>query len=463
MSEQDGTKAATQQRPTNGDKEGWNNYWKAHGQPWRLEPEIDDERKKYLAERLSIIPDIEQGMYPFKDIKLNRAEVEWLLATHENGRGPVDWTDESQRNRTGLDLRGADLSKVDLHDLPLVRSRCGLAWSLETPEQLDMAGTHLEGANLCGAHLEGANFRGSYFGKSDLSRAHMEEVELSRAHMEEAILRDVNMEKAILVRTHLEGALLSRAHLEGTNLHGTHFERALLYKAHLEGAHLRSTFFDTATNLENIILGNEKVGFVSLVDIHWGDVNLSVVNWPTVKTLGDEHLAREGKELYKYQDAVRANRQLSVVLQAQGLNEDAARFAYRAQVLQKKVLRLQLIQPGMRLRHRGRVLAAMLLSWFLFLLAGYGYRPGRSFLAYLIVITGFATAYYFLGHREGLSLSQLGAFVFSMTSFHGRGFFPGNNIRLDDPLTVLAALEAFVGLLIEVTFIATLTQRLFGK
>jgi hypothetical protein len=49
-----------------------------------------------------------------------------------------------------------------------------------------------------------------------------------------------------------------------------------------------------------------------------------------------------------------------------------------------------------------------------------------------------------------------------MTSFHGRGFFPGG-IGLDDPLTVLAAIEAFVGLLIEVTFIATLTQRLFGK
>jgi len=47
-------------------------------------------------------------------------------------------------------------------------------------------------------------------------------------------------------------------------------------------------------------------------------------------------------------------------------------------------------------------------------------------------------------------------------SFLGRGFFPGG-IGLDDPLTVVAAFEAFIGLLIEVTFIATLTQRLFGK
>ena len=53
--------------------------------------------------------------------------------------------------------------------------------------------------------------------------------------------------------------------------------------------------------------------------------------------------------------------------------------------------------------------------------------------------------------------------MFSMTSFHDRGFFPGNNISLDDPLTVLAALEALVGLIIEVTFIATLTQRFFNR
>ncbi len=103
-----------------------------------------------------------------------------------------------------------------------------------------------------------------------------------------------------------------------------------------------------------------------------------------------------------------------------------------------------------------------LFSLFLDLLAGYGYKPWRSFIAYLLVIITFATAYFTIGQKVGPVLSPLGSFVFSMTSFHGRGFFPGG-IALDDPLTVLAALEAFVGLIIEVTFIATLTQRLFGK
>ncbi len=107
-------------------------------------------------------------------------------------------------------------------------------------------------------------------------------------------------------------------------------------------------------------------------------------------------------------------------------------------------------------------LGRYLFSFFLNMLGGYGYKPWRSFVAYLLVIIAFATAYFIIGYTVGPVLSPLGSFVFSMTSFHGRGFFPGG-ITLDDPLTVLAALEAFIGLLIEVTFIATLTQRLFGK
>jgi hypothetical protein len=58
---------------------------------------------------------------------------------------------------------------------------------------------------------------------------------------------------------------------------------------------------------------------------------------------------------------------LAVALQAQGLSEDAARFAYRAQILQRQVLRRQ------------RKLSAYLLSVLLAVLAGYGYRLGRLF------------------------------------------------------------------------------------
>src|SRR5512135_2020896 len=79
--------------------EDWRKLWQAKGFPWRTEPEIDVKRQEELSKRRTIVPDIEKGIYPFKGMKLSRADVEWLLATHDNGRGPVDWNDESQRER----------------------------------------------------------------------------------------------------------------------------------------------------------------------------------------------------------------------------------------------------------------------------------------------------------------------------------------------------------------------------
>ena len=152
---------------------------------------------------------------------------------------------------------------------------------------------------------------------------------------------------------------------------------------------------------------------------------------------------------HDYQRATRAYRQLSVALRNQGLNEEAARYAFRAQRMQRKVFWYQ------------RKFGQYLFSGFLNLLAGYGYRFWRSLFAYAFVIVVICCTYFIIV-TWGLIFHGIGSIVFSMTAFHGRGFFPGG-IDLDDPLTVVAALEAFVGLLIEVTLIATLTQRLFGK
>jgi hypothetical protein len=102
-----------------------------------------------------------------------------------------------------------------------------------------------------------------------------------------------------------------------------------------------------------------------------------------------------------------------------------------------------------------------LFSLFLDLLAGYGYRPGRSVIWYLVTIFGFALAYFAIGHLPFFP----DAFVFSLTSFHGRGFFPGlgSANTLHSPLVVIAAFEAVIGLVIEISFIATFTQRFFGR
>src|SRR5207248_8219983 len=117
-----------------------------------------------------------------------------------------------------------------------------------------------------------------------------------------------------------------------------------------------------------------------LLDIHWGDANLTGIDWSTVRILVDEQRARNprtngGKlkdrqeRIKDYQRASRAYNRLSMVLQQQGMTEDAARFAYRGQVMQRKMFGYQ----GARKFHK------FLFSGFLDLLSGYGYRWWRSF------------------------------------------------------------------------------------
>src|SRR6266853_1687136 len=244
-------------RPNMDDDRAWLAYWEEQHQPWRTEPEIDVGRQQYLEEHLTV-KEREWERYPFKDIVLDRADVEWLLANYADGRRFAEQSYQLLHKRSGLDLRGVDLRKVDLHGLPL------------------------QGVDLYNAHLEGTDLRAA----------------------------------------HLEGADLSEAHLEGGNLSGA--------------------FFTSVTNLKGIHFGNEKSGFVLLAGVRWSDVDLSVVVWTQMNILGDEYQARrrekdngEAKDstacLEEYRTAVRANRQLAVALQGEGLNEEAARYAYRAQ------------------------------------------------------------------------------------------------------------------------------------
>ena len=117
-------------------------------------------------------------------IKLSRADVEWLLATHENSRGPVDWSDESQRGREGLDLRGADLHEGDLRNLPLARLHAGP--TLDEREQINdephnTISVLMERADLREAHLEGAYLCYANLNNASLSRAHLESANLQRS------------------------------------------------------------------------------------------------------------------------------------------------------------------------------------------------------------------------------------------------------------------------------------------
>jgi hypothetical protein len=86
----------------------WQAYWKQQGQPWRSEPPIDQERQQLLASCLQGGADFEQGKYPFKGMRLSRADVEWLLAAEEERSArEITGGGDSRKPGPGLDVRGA--------------------------------------------------------------------------------------------------------------------------------------------------------------------------------------------------------------------------------------------------------------------------------------------------------------------------------------------------------------------
>ncbi len=422
---------------------------------------------KYLSDRRAIIPNIETGAYPFKGVKLSRADVEWLLATHEEGRGPVAWAElrdltryERSSVRTHPDFRGAILVGENLRHLSLAYMLGGLTqreWTNATSKQREDAAIHLEGADLFEAHLEGISLRGAHLEGAALRQAFLESAMLTEAHLEGADLQFAHLERAGLIKTYMGGRCLSSTERKFVSQWSIDFPEVLL------STDLRYVSFNNRSSLiDPVVTQDKRYGSVQLAGVHWNDVGLSGIDWGSIRILGDEYQARQRvstgqlvkdahTRLDDYRRAARAYRKLSLALRSQGLTDEADKFAFRAQKVQRQVSRWQ----RQWLRYLG--------SLFLDLISGYGYKPMRSLIAYLMVVGAFVLTYYLLGNNVHPPLDPLGAVVFSITSFHGRGFAPGENVPITNPVTVLAAFEAVIGLLIEITFIATFTQRFFAR
>src|SRR6266480_1297229 len=326
----------------------------------------------------------------------------------------------------------------------------------------------LGGANLSRLHLEGANLSETNLEKANLNSAQLAGANLFKANLKGALLIEACLEGAILNDAQLEGANFNMARLEKAQFIGSHLKEANLVEAQLKGAKLIDVHLERAilkgsyidgTELKKVTIGDKNNIGPCLADIHWGDTSLASVKWSQVEMLGEEDEAlqkeRDGRvkdkaiRLDEYEVALRTNRQLASVLETQGLSEYAAHFAYHAQKLQRVISRRQ------------KKFAQYLFSGFLDLLAGYGYKPGRSLIWYFVIIFGFAIAYFVFGQLPPFP----DALVFSMMAFHGRGFFPNlNDVKnLHTPLVVFAACEGVIGLFIEISFIATFTRKYFGK
>ncbi|HEX6796980.1 MAG TPA: pentapeptide repeat-containing protein [Ktedonobacterales bacterium] len=393
------------------------------------------------------------GAIAQQELRLRQAQHDVVMRTQlERATLPLSNASIPSVNLSGAEMLGADLSGAILSGANLSGA--------------DMLGANLSSAILSGANLSGAGMLGVNLSHANLLGAHLSNAYLLGANLSHATASGVdlscaNLREATLYRAYLYRANLSQAGLVGANLLG-----ANLNGTDLSGADLRSARLNIETGLRETRLSTTTL----LADVVWNSAPVSLVDWERLPTVGDatragERRDLEGKKkdavrrLAEYEAAVRACRLLAVVLRSQGLNEHADRYAYRAQLMQRVVLRRQ----GQPLRWLGSLL--------LDTIAGYGYRPLRTLFWYLAVIGAFAFAYFQATHGAltfGLPPSHVQplawyeALVLSVSSFHGRGFFQPVQ-SLGDPAAILAAAEAVLGLFIEISFIATFTQRYFGK
>jgi uncharacterized protein YjbI with pentapeptide repeats len=369
-------------------------------------------------------------------------------------------TDLSGANLRGVDLHNADLRGANLHGADLT--------------YIKLRSTNLQRANLSRANLSGANLNGSYLSRINLSSANLCDATLSGAD-----LRGTNLSGADLSGANLRHTNLTKANLPTANLSGVNLLKANLNGADLSGANLQNTNLSSAklneANLTNVNFADSNAVGPELVDVFWGDTNLNIVKWFQIKILGDEQEANQKlretiftKELKKktrkireedYYCAARAYRQLSVALKAQGINE-GNEFAFRAQLMQRKSLWFALTSKDVKPLTRFSLFGKLLFSWFLFLIAGYGYRISHAFASYAAIVTIFALIY-----LSSTSANLLEAIVASINALHGRAVTSNISTAIgqNDGLLLATGVEAVIGLIVEITFIAAITQRFFNK
>ncbi len=368
-----------------------------------------------------------------------------------------------------VNLQGANLSQADLEKAFLV---------LVQLNEANLGETHLERAYLYGAQLNEAHLDIAYLERAKLSWAQLDGADLTNAHMEGAILFEAHLDRAILFGAHLERTTLNYAHLQETNLVGAFLDESDLTGSRLDGASLDGTSLDHA-NLQRASLDKyTQLNNVGLAEARldgtiFDNTNLSNVKLDAAKKLLDERIAHRAKygdeeegttkrgsrkngstRRAEYQAAARAYRGLAVALQTQGMNEEADRYIYRAQIMQRKSYYFD----------GWRSLGRWLFSGFLAVTSGYGYHMKNILLVYAGTLLLFAGVYFKLGiPNDGahtLLQKSLDALLLSFTAIHGRTFQEQVGFGL---LSWVTAVESVVGLVIEAIFAAMLIQRFFNK
>ena len=127
----------------------------------------------------------------------------------------------------------------------------------ETLYWVDLAGSHLEGANFTESILKKANLKKSYLMKANFYNANLEGARLEEAKLQGANLRFAKLDSADLSGAQLQGAHLDSAQLQDANLMGAHLQGTHLVRAQLQGAKFRGAHLQGAILREAQFQGAE--------------------------------------------------------------------------------------------------------------------------------------------------------------------------------------------------------------
>ena len=400
-------------------------------------------------------------------------------------------------------LEGAYLYGARLEDASLDEAHLESAGFFKAHlEGARLLQAHLEHADLVEAHLEGARLNQARLAGADFTRAHLESRVYAADDPNLARVRAVNPAfPATLDPTDLRGALLDDATiLRDASLSAAGSRTGpQVSDVHWSGASLGALDW-TAFTRRGALLGDERAArgwrprryIESAAAKPEPTSDASVSQPPLVPDVPDDATASQASpaETQAQRDpnavgtarsvgaesrrafrraqrkesgaawarAMRANQQLARALRAQGLGDEADHFAYRAWVARRGVLR------------RRRAWLRWLAAGWLGFVAGHGYRFGRALALYVAVIATF-TGLYLLASAETppfdvISVSQsihaplawYDALALSVSAFHGRGFFQ-LPLRADDLSALLAVIESFIGLFVELGVVAAFARR----
>lgn len=147
----------------------------------------------------------------------------------------------AERDFTGVDFRGCDLSGMDLRRALLEGADL---------RGVDLSGAKLEQAVLARADLREARLDGADLTGANLGAANLEGASLAGADLSTAILMAARVVGASLARARLVGADLLDVMWSGIDLAGATLDQCVFLKADLEGAHLAGASLVQTTFVE---------------------------------------------------------------------------------------------------------------------------------------------------------------------------------------------------------------------